>query len=117
MPLEEGVVEKVGDNIPSPEYGGSKKTPLRSSVTWDETTRLPESTASKGHLSYFLLGLLPPYQITQLPNRYVIKGPPLLPIEPKGWSGRRGRVRLELLAKLERGIQNLRKRLERKQLG
>lgn len=30
------------------------------------------------HLSYFLLGLLPPHRITRLPNRYAIKGPPLV---------------------------------------
>lgn len=48
MPPEEGGGEKVGEDIPSPEYGGSEKTPLHSSVTWDETTRLPESTTSKG---------------------------------------------------------------------
>ncbi|KAF1889041.1 hypothetical protein Lal_00015586 [Lupinus albus] len=52
MPPEEGGVEKVGEDIPSPEYGRSEKTPLHSSVTWDETTRLPESTTSRAEVHF-----------------------------------------------------------------
>ncbi|OIW06255.1 hypothetical protein TanjilG_19934 [Lupinus angustifolius] len=33
MPPEEGGIEKVGEDIPSPKYGRSQKTPLHSSVT------------------------------------------------------------------------------------
>lgn len=59
MPTEEGGVEKVGEDIPSPEYGGSQKTFLHSSVTWDETTRLPESTGAEVHFSRLPLPIAP----------------------------------------------------------
>ncbi|OIW15498.1 hypothetical protein TanjilG_32902 [Lupinus angustifolius] len=49
MPPEEGGVEKVGEDIPSPEYGGSEKTPLHSSVTWDETTSLANRISAQRH--------------------------------------------------------------------
>uniref|UniRef100_A0A2C9U4B0 Uncharacterized protein n=1 Tax=Manihot esculenta TaxID=3983 RepID=A0A2C9U4B0_MANES len=59
MPTEEGGVEKVGEDIPSPEYGRNQKTFLHSSVTWDETTRLPESTGAEVHFSRLPLPIAP----------------------------------------------------------